>query len=172
MIRDATIGTVMCSENTTNALYDVNAAIFYGYQHVGGGDMHLYIHYSVTLLVVDEAGNAIENAQVTYSDVNGDPVQRWEGTIGSGGLVDLDPVLTNASGYTDAEDILYRHTLLTHPGPASYTATTNYYYPTTMKNREGWLSTRNTYCNGRCKRTNVVVLKRATMQIDQEGGVT
>jgi len=172
VIRDATIDDVTCNENTTNVLYDVNAAIYYGYQHVGGGDMNLYIHYSVTLLVVDEAGNAIENAQVTYSDVNGDTVQRWEGTIGSGGLVDLDPVLTNASGYTDAEDILYRHTLLTHPGPASYTATTNYYYPTTMKiEKAGYLPETLTVTVD-VKRTNVIVLKRATMQIDQEGGIS
>jgi len=167
-IRDATIGGTDCNENTTNTLYDVNTSIIYGYQHVGGGDMNVYIHYSITLLVVDEVGNPIENATVSYQDVNGDAVQRWDGTIGSGGLVDLDPVLTDSSGYTDAEDILYRHTLLTHPGPANYTATTTYYYPTTITIKKAGYQTETMTVAVDVKRTNVIVMKRQHISIDQE----
>lgn len=171
LVRNANISTAHARWDTKLVLYDSTYSTLTNWGSSGTyNPAYTYIHYSLDVQVFDEAGDAIQSATVSYQDVNGDPVQQWVGDLSTGSLDTLDDQTTDSSGVTGYQDILHYSKVATYTPSVVVTNTT--YSPITVKVRKAGYLPQDFDITMDEKKVLTVILKRATMQIDQEGGIS
>jgi hypothetical protein len=67
---------------------------------------HIYEHYSLNVTVQDSDGVPIVGATISIRDANGDPGQRWVGTLQEGGVENVPDLTTDQQGQIST-DLLY-----------------------------------------------------------------